>query len=320
MPQAGPVGQFAREIGEPFQALLTSASGRLRVIDLEQHLVRDVRTAAGVTPHVLVQLSPVGNVFVGVSGGSDRSEMKVQTFDRADLARGPTATTVLPYGGFWPHELRLLDRGTKIARRTTKSSGLLADTVDTFALPSGERLSSFEIPDDNLVAWSASGRRLAYVIPDHPGEPVVCASELRVVDPSGKIVAKTKFDTCVRPDSWVADESYLLVHHYDEKAPRLWAFDPTNGQLVELPEAVMHSTPRPVQIGAALYYVDGQVGNRRLVSVGLATGKIETLTGNLGDVGILAADPIGRKLFLSRDRSRLSVYDVGAAALKDCRF
>ena len=197
--------------------------------------------------------------------------------------------------------------------------GLLADTVDTFALPSGERLSSFEIPDDNLVAWSASGRWLAYAIPDHPGA-VVCASELRVVDPAGRLVATKNFATCVRPNSWVADESYLLVHHYDDNAPRWWAFDPTNGQIVEIPEAAVPATPRPVQIGAVLYYVDGPVGNRRLASVSLATGKIETLTGNLGDVGILAADPIGRKLYLSRDRSRLSVYDVGAAALKDCRL
>jgi hypothetical protein len=147
-----------------------------------------------------------------------------------------------------------------------------------------------------------------------------CAHTIRVVDVTGAIERDKTFAVCVQPARWTQDEGHVVVEHYQAPTPTWWSLEVASGNAVEIPNAVNASTPRSVEIGGTAFYVDGPENRGFLMAVGLSTGRVWKVTEALGHIGILAADPVARKLYVSTDMENLSVYDLATQRLVLCKL
>jgi hypothetical protein len=145
------------------------------------------------------------------------------------------------------------------------------------------------------------------------------AKELTVVERPGKVAARVRFDTDVEPGRWTEDEAHLLVQHYDSPRSRWWSVGLTNGTAVEIPREAMTSSPRFVEIGDTLFYVDGPAETPHLAAVNLSTGQRWAVTQPLQRISILIAEPRARKLILTVGSAHVLTYDMAKATLTLCK-
>ena len=183
------------------------------------------------------------------------------------------------------------------------------------AAPMDNWLDQIVARDDAQSVRSPSRRLAAYA------EGAACGREVTVVDvPSGKVVVKRTFDTCVQPTRWTDDEMHLLVFHYEPPNHRSWSLAVPDGGVVELPAEAERSTPRAVEIGDTLFYADGPSEAPHLGAVNLATGQRWDVTKPLRRIDILVAEPQARKLILTVDTSVVLTYDLAKATLTQCKL
>jgi hypothetical protein len=214
-------------------------------------------------------------------------------------------------------ETRLLEDGHRLALQAhIGESGV----ISTFSLPDGALLSRFEVAawHDVDPLWSPSGGVLAFVPDDDPQPFVACGHTLRVVDVTGTLLRERTFDACVRSAAWTKDEARLLVA--SNRDPRWWSLDLRSGNAVAIPGAVNASTPRAVEIGETIFYVTGAEHLRYLMAVSLTSGRTWQVTQPLGEIGLLVADDVARKLYVGTDREFMSVYDLRSHKLSLCSY
>jgi len=142
---------------------------------------------------------------------------------------------------------------------------------------------------------------------------------LSVVERSGKEAVRVRFDTDVKPSRWSEDEAHLFVQHYDSPRSRWWSVGLTSRTAVEIPPEAMSSSPRFVEIGDTLFYVDGPAETPHLAAVNLSTGQRWAVTQPLRNIDILIAEPQARKLILSVGGTEVLTYDLAKATLTLCK-
>jgi hypothetical protein len=144
-------------------------------------------------------------------------------------------------------------------------------------------------------------------------------NELTVVERSGRVAARQRFDLDVNPGRWSEDEAHLFVQHYDSPGSRWWSMGVATGQVVEIPPEALSSSPRFVEIGDILFYVDGPPEAPHLAAVNLSTGQRWAVTQPLQRIDTLIAEPQAKKLILTVGSAHVLTYDLAKATLTLCK-
>jgi len=315
--QAPPRPRPSGEILEPFTVSWTA--NLVHVWDLARRRIVDVPKAFDPGETIVIPSGGKGRFVLEMWPASLAQKNRIVVNELGDPPWTMRTTGRIEIEGR-ASDVRLLDAGGRIAVRAQVGA---AEVVSTFALPGGKHLSTFNLPSvpgSPPTLWSPSGRWFAEAANDDHRPFMSCAHTIRVVDITGATVRDKTFAACVQPARWTQDEGHVVVEHYQAPAPTWWSLEVASGNAVEIPNAVNASTPRSVQIGGTAFYVEGPENRAFLMAVGLSTGRVWQVTEALGHIGILAADPVARKLYVSTDMENLSVYDLVTQRLARCKL
>jgi len=253
-------------------------------------------------------------LVISIADGEVLEVLSVDVGRASELEKLPRVR--LPRVGGKLRAARLMAGKDRLMTVSELGSVLVAESFD---LSSGARLKQVDFNQTDVWALGSDGT--AWLIFATAGDPRRrdCRSRLNVVDLASGAARELPLPTCAATLEWLGDGPFVGMVGYGLGRTSYWTVDVQRLTAHIADEAARSA----LRVGDSLYYRiqaggPGQPARQYLRAHHLPSGRARAVTGDLGELRFVAAEPASQTLIAVDGRSRIYLLDARSGRLRSC--